>query len=227
MIKIFIILLIAVLGDPAISPAKDCEVLLESISGTYDGDCKKGLAEGTGTAKGVDTYIGEFKKGLPDGQGRYIWKNGDYYSGDFVKGVKEGYGEMKMKREGQKDSLLAGYWIKGIFVGASNLPYRESHSSNIKSVMIEEITENGSEIMIVYARNKQSVVADGLRLVSDQEVKPLSEFEYTVLRKLDFPFTGAKLDFRSQAPGASTILEYHVEFDIFKKARWLITIEVY
>jgi hypothetical protein len=227
MIKIFTFLSFAFLGSQFVSDVKDCEVLLESISGTYEGDCKKGLAEGTGTAKGTDTYIGEFKKGLPDGQGRYIWKNGDYYSGSFVKGVKDGYGEMKIKRQDQKDSLVAGYWIKDIFVGASNLPYRETHSSNIRSVTFEEITENGSEIMIVYGRNKQAIVADGLRMVSDQDIKPLSEFEYTVLRKIDFPFTGAKMDFRSQAPTGSNILEYHVEFDVLKKARWLITIDVY
>ncbi len=226
MTSTIIVHLLLFFGGIEFTSAKDCEVLMESIVGVYDGECKKGLAEGTGTARGTDTYTGEFKKGLPDGQGRYIWENGNYYSGDFVKGAKEGYGELWVKREGKKDSLQAGYWFKDIFVGASNVPYKVSHSSNIKNVMIEEITENGNEIMIVYSRSKRAVVAEGIRVVADQEVKPLSEFEYTVLRKVDFPFTGAKMDFRSQSLTNSEIMEYHLEFDIFKKARWLITIEL-
>ena len=44
-----------------------CKVLMKEISGSYSGECKKGLADGKGEAKGVDRYIGAFKKGLPDG----------------------------------------------------------------------------------------------------------------------------------------------------------------
>ncbi len=209
------------------SPApKDCEVLLEAIAGQYEGECKKGLAEGTGTSKGSDTYVGEFKKGFPDGQGRYIWSNGNYYSGDFVKGVKDGYGELMVKREGKKDSLVAGYWLNDFFIGSSNVPYRVNKSVNVKNVTFEKITDNGSEIMIVCERNKQPVVADGLRLTNRQGVKPLSEYDYTVLRKIEFPFTEVKMDFRSQAATSSTIVEHTAEFDIFEKGRWLITIEL-
>lgn len=222
----YVALFVLFAGSPA-NDQNDCKVLMESISGIYDGECKKGVAEGIGTARGTDTYVGAFEKGLPHGQGRYIWQNGNYYSGDFVKGAKEGYGEMTIKREGRRDSLYSGYWIKDTFVGTSNVPYKVVHTPNIKNVTFEQVAEKGAEIMIVVSRNKQSVVADGLRLTNDQEIKSLSEFDYTVLRKIEFPFTGVTMDFRSQAPVGSTILEYHVEFDIFEKGRWLVTIEVY
>ena len=39
-----------------------CEVLLNDIKGTYDGNCKKGKADGFGKAVGTDTYEGEFKE---------------------------------------------------------------------------------------------------------------------------------------------------------------------
>lgn len=227
MISSFILNILILLLPTFSAPAANCEVLLESIAGNYDGDCKKKLAEGSGTARGTDTYVGEFKKGLPDGQGRYIWKNGNYYSGDFVKGLRDGYGELTIKREGKKDSLVIGYWVRDNFIGASNAPYRETHSSNIKNITFEKVAEVGAEIMVVCQRGKEAVVPEGLRFSNDQEIKPLSEYSYNVLRKIDFPFTGAKMDFRSQASTGTAVSEYHVEFDIFEKGRWLVTIELY
>ena len=53
-----------------------CQVLLPQIAGSYEGECKKGLAEGMGKAQGIDFYEGYFKKGYPDGHGKYAWKDG-------------------------------------------------------------------------------------------------------------------------------------------------------
>ena len=47
---------------PQLSQAQ-CKVLLEAVSGEYEGGCKKGKADGKGIAKGTDSYEGEFKKG--------------------------------------------------------------------------------------------------------------------------------------------------------------------
>ncbi|MGV8092965.1 MAG: hypothetical protein AB2L24_14000 [Mangrovibacterium sp.] len=46
-----------------------CKVLLTEISGSYEGECKKGLADGFGKATGVDQYEGELKKRLPEREG--------------------------------------------------------------------------------------------------------------------------------------------------------------
>ena len=42
----------------------ECKVLNSSIGVSYKGSCKKGLADGTGEAMGVDRYKGELKKGF-------------------------------------------------------------------------------------------------------------------------------------------------------------------
>ena len=68
----------------------DCKVLTEALQGEYTGDCKKGLAHGTGESKGIDIYRGDFKKGLPNGTGTYIWKNGNSYEGEFKDGKRNG-----------------------------------------------------------------------------------------------------------------------------------------
>ena len=56
--------------------SQPCSVSVDSLKGEYNGDCKKGKAEGKGTAVGIDSYKGNFKNGYPNGEGKYIWKNG-------------------------------------------------------------------------------------------------------------------------------------------------------
>lgn len=75
-----------------VSAQYDCKVLMESLQGQYNGECKKGLANGNGMAKGVDSYTGEFRKGYPNGFGVYTYENGSNYIGHFRKGKKDGYG---------------------------------------------------------------------------------------------------------------------------------------
>ena len=71
-----------------------CKVTLPSISGTYSGQCKKGLANGKGIAQGIDRYEGQFSNGMPDGKGTYTWASGITYKGQFENGLMEGKGEM-------------------------------------------------------------------------------------------------------------------------------------
>ena len=89
--KQFILLFSMVLAfNMVIAQNAPCAVLLDSIKGTYVGDCANGKANGEGTASGTDVYQGAFKNGLPDGNGKYTWKNGDFFYGGWKKGLKEG-----------------------------------------------------------------------------------------------------------------------------------------
>ena len=63
---------------------QECNVMLDSLKGSYIGEYRKGLANGTGTATGTDSYTGQFKNGYPDGNGKYTRKNGEY-KGKFEK----------------------------------------------------------------------------------------------------------------------------------------------
>ena len=100
----------------SITAQEKCLVLKPSISGTYTGKCKNGLAQGKGKAVGQDTYIGQFNKGLPDGSGTYTWANGDTYIGSWVDGLMQGEGTLKFKSNG-KDTTIIGLWDKDKYKG--------------------------------------------------------------------------------------------------------------
>ena len=76
--------------------SQNCEVDIESLKGTYAGDCKKNKAHGKGKAVGIDTYEGDFKNGVPDGNGIYTWNNKNVFEGKYLKGPREGKGKMAM-----------------------------------------------------------------------------------------------------------------------------------
>lgn len=95
---------------------EECAVLLDELNGKYEGDCKNGLAHGTGKAIGTDQYEGEFKKGLPHGKGTYTWKSGDSYSGSWKKGEMNGKGTMHLV-SGGRDTTYTGIWNKDSYEG--------------------------------------------------------------------------------------------------------------
>ena len=105
-IALLMLALTIVFANPGFAQ-DDCKVLIDKLSGQYDGGCKKGLADGQGTAKGEDNYVGAFKKGLPHGTGTYTWANGDVYNGEFKKGLKDGQGKMTIKKaDGQTEEQI-------------------------------------------------------------------------------------------------------------------------
>lgn len=121
-----------------------CQVLMASLAGSYEGDCKKGKANGKGKAEGTDQYIGEFKDGLPHGKGLYRWKNGDLYEGSWINGKKEGPGGMSYKRSGKPDSVVTGFWKKDAYAGKNEKPYIIHHRTNHFSLI--EVKKNKSGI---------------------------------------------------------------------------------
>ncbi len=107
--------------------AQDCTVSISSLSGKYEGECKKGKADGMGKATGEDYYDGKFKSGYPDGRGKYVWKNGNWYDGEWSKGLKNGTGTMEYKLfkadSSFKDSTVTGFWKKDKYIGLYEKPY--------------------------------------------------------------------------------------------------------
>ena len=127
---------------------QDCQVKLEAISGTYEGDCKKGLAQGSGKASGTDTYEGTFKKGLPDGNGTYTWANGDVYVGEFKKGVKSGAGKLT-----SADGTIDGYWADDEYIGKEKYPYKLlSADNNIADIQFSRKGSDKNQIVISYEK---------------------------------------------------------------------------
>lgn len=135
-----------------------CDVDLEAISGTYEGDCRRGNAHGVGTAQGEDTYKGEFKRGLPHGVGTYTWKNGDVYVGEFNRGEKDGEGKMTVKTKADTDSTYTGYWSSDEYIGEDKYPYKVLTSdANIVNIEFIRVSEDGNNININYRKAGQPV----------------------------------------------------------------------
>jgi len=138
----------------------ECKVNLEAIAGSYEGGCKKGLAEGHGTAKGEDTYIGDFKKGLPHGTGTYTWANGDVYVGEFKKGRKEGEGKLTVGLGGDQKKEQTGFWVKDKYIGQSKDPYEIiNRTPNVLSVRVSETNNpaNDGNAIFIEIQHKAKV----------------------------------------------------------------------
>ena len=151
----------------------DCTVSVKELQGSYTGDCKGQKAHGKGKATGEDVYEGDFKNGLPDGTGKYTWKNGSWYEGAFKNGMKEGEGVMHYVTSSSKDSVITGFWKKGMYAGLYEAPYRvQSKSYMISSVKVDELKTNTTPFQIeVYLT---SVSGGGASIYNGGEVpKPV------------------------------------------------------
>ncbi len=203
-----------------------CKVELESINASYEGDCKKGMAEGIGTARGEDTYVGEFKKGLPHGQGRYIWSDGNYYSGDFRKGTPEGYGEKVIKRPGLLDSLVIGYWKSGNYVGRYESAYDIGNNKNVRRVKISKVGETPNQIQIFVTTNNGFPIPLESITGSDSRNTP-NEFtaEYFGWKSVQFPFRDGRVSYQFKKMDGVGIQDCFAEFEIFAPGNWEVVLE--
>ena len=104
-----------------LSAQKNCKVLVPEIDSIYTGKCKKGLANGKGTAIGIDSYTGKFSKGYPHGRGTYNWANGDAYTGNWKEGKRSGAGKLTLKLQ-ETDSIIDGLWDDDKYMGAKPIP---------------------------------------------------------------------------------------------------------
>jgi hypothetical protein len=150
MMKQTITVMILALGMTASGQDKgECKVLMESIAGEYEGDCRKGLANGTGKAKGMDSYEGAFRKGYPHGLGTYTWSNGDVFEGNFKKGLKDGDGKLSYGPEQHADSVLTGFWKDDRYMGLYEHPYKVlSKSGPVNRVVVRKLGETPHHIYI-------------------------------------------------------------------------------
>lgn len=183
--------------------SQKCEVLVASLKGTYEGDCKKDKANGNGTATGEDSYTGEFKNGYPDGNGKYSWKNGDWYDGQWKKGMREGRGTMFYKEKDSKDSLLTGFWKKDKYFGKYEKPYIvHSKTPDISQLEISREASQNKEIAFIMqsTRGGATALAGPMPKITITDISVMSgnymtrtddynmpKTNKTVLRGVEFP----------------------------------------
>lgn len=177
---------------------ESCKVLLESITGTYTGECSKGKANGKGKSVGIDTYEGLFKNGFPDGEGMYIFKDGHYYMGSFEKGKMEGAGKMYFEAANGQDSVISGFWKKNAYAGAFEKPYKiHDVTSEVGRVEVTKAGK-GSSLTIELKSMSGGMGATFMAAMTDVRVQSgnyltratsrLTNAEITTFKDITFPF---------------------------------------
>ncbi|NLE34525.1 MAG: hypothetical protein GX622_05440 [Bacteroidales bacterium] len=202
---------------------QECRVLLPGISGSYTGECKKGLAEGEGTASGTDTYTGSFRKGLPDGEGTYIWASGAIYKGHWKGGLRDGRGTYKL-RFNDRDSVQEGYWKEDIYIGAKRVaPYTVASRIGITRTSFFKQGTSENFVSFKFARTgSTSFNIDGLMLQGSSGSESVTT-AFTGFTEPSFPFTG-KVQFRAPNLLNTVINNYELRFTINEPGGWIVTI---
>jgi hypothetical protein len=225
-----LIFLCSVIFGSSYAQNPDCKVLLDSIKGSYSGDCKNGKADGTGTAIGTDTYAGEFKNGLPEGKGKYTWANGDYYYGGWKKGLKEGKGELHLPVNGE-DSAIFGYWRKGVYSGQYESAFKIlNNSSDIGRVEVNKIRGGKTSITV----SVENLIGGGrLMQGSLQTTTRMTDIKVTrgsynsknsnaLTNKEITTFTGVIFPFRVWMYFGTS----HVEIEFYESSDWDVRIPI-
>jgi hypothetical protein len=198
-----------------------CKVLMNKISVTYNGDCKDGLADGKGVAKGEDIYAGTFKDGFPDGKGNYIYENGNNYTGHWSKGLKNGQGKFIFYIDGVK-FIQKGYWKNDEYVGISNPEdfYRITNQSGIENCSIKKLDDSEVKIKISFIGAMIKNIPQNLKITTIsgqlvQENKSFAIYNYTNLNNCSINFT------ISTSGGERTC---NLSFDILKLGNYEVVI---
>ena len=202
----------------------DCVVFMDSISGTYQGDCKKGKAHGFGKAQGAHTYEGEFRKGWPFGEGNYTWDEGRWYKGMFRNGLKNGYGKMHSNLVGA-DTLLIGYWRNDYYIGEKNLPdFEIQEQMNLENLSITLRDVEGSSLRVKILRDKTTNTNARITMLNSSSGHGRKGSGSVVYDQIEFPFQFS-IYYDTPNRFASTTISCALEVTINTPGEWEIKLE--
>jgi hypothetical protein len=199
----------------------NCKVLKSSIGASYTGECRKGLADGTGEAMGIDRYKGEFKKGLPDGEGKYFWQTGETYTGEWRKGLREGKGKYSYKYM-ERDSVISGIWKEDKYAGVTELaPYVIEYRKGISRVSCIKVGER-PYVKFKFALNGGESNDIGNLLLQGSSGSESNSTAFTGFEQIIFPFNG-KVTFQAPNSFRTAMLTCELRFVINEPGSWIIT----
>jgi|PlaIllAssembly_1097288.scaffolds.fasta_scaffold467121_1 hypothetical protein len=158
MIKYVLAVIFLISGIYGSAQETGCKVKILEISGSYSGECKKGLAHGHGIATGIDQYEGDFFKGIPEGRGKYKWANGSWYDGEWKNGMRNGEGKFV-----SGDTVIQGYWKADKYQGkVRTASYRIVVIRNVARYTITKSVEaaNGVTIKVLLGGTDNSEIED-------------------------------------------------------------------
>jgi hypothetical protein len=200
-----------------------CKVLLPALTGSYEGGCRKGLADGEGEAIGTDSYRGSFRKGLPDGEGTYTWATGEVYRGQWKKGLREGKGTFTF-RVNERDSVQAGYWKDDHYLGSELIaPYKVNYMVGVTRTSFLNQGSSGSFVSFKFSRSGSfKYYIDGLLMQGSSGNESVMT-GFTGFQNVSFPFEG-KVQFEAINLLNTVMISYEVRFTINQPGEWLVTI---
>jgi hypothetical protein len=195
----------------------ECKVILPAISGTYSGDCRKGIAHGMGAAQGVDHYEGQFIKGLPQGKGVYTWADGSMYTGEWEKGLRHGEGVMI---QNGSDSPLKGYWKHDKYVGKELLKsYTVERKDNLLTYSLRKVNDDGNEVIVkLLSKGQINSRVQGLNIATNNG----SQFKLgpnNGIQNVYFPFN-LKVTFTTYNPVSRAPFDVVFECTINEPGKW-------
>ncbi len=223
------LLLVAIINVVSAQEA-DCKVLVDSLKGTYTGECKSGKANGKGKAVGINSYDGEFKNGLPEGQGKYTWSSGNYYYGSWKKGLKDGKGELHQFENG-KETRVTGYWKKDNYRGEYENPYVITNvTSEIGRVQVAKMSSSEATVIVTVESlisnqsTSSSPLQTGTVMTSHQVTRGsyISKSNSALTNKEVTTFRGVVFPFRCIFNFGNSIIE--IEF--FEKGAWDVMVPI-
>jgi hypothetical protein len=211
------------------SQNNNAPVLKKELVGKYEGDQKKGLAQGKGTASGTDTYTGEFKKGLPDGIGVYTDSQGNVYKGAFREGLKEGKGEF-IPAASSTEKPMTGYWMDDKYVGKEKVePYEVSNKVGSVSPRIYSTGPGNVIDITVVDPYDNSNVAANIYMTGQANSREDSSYHKYFYEDCKFPI---EFDIRYQVRqkmgginGSTALSDNSVHIKIVKPGKWSITLK--
>ena len=227
-------LIIAFLVLSTISFAQyDCKVKIQNLQGQYNGECKKGLANGQGSAKGVDSYTGEFRKGYPHGFGVYTYENGSNYIGHYRQGLKDGYGLLNTITKAGDLVQDYGLWLADSLMVANDPKalFKVKDRKGIRLIdpkLNRDITAKNQvwiNFMVDGIPNKNVVVSkakisSGKQLdTKDRALNTLVAFDDIQ----EFPVT-FRLEYEIQMPNQFDAVDCFAEVTLFTRGLWEIDI---
>lgn len=108
--------------------------------------CSQSCYVAVDSAKG--SYVGKCKKGKANGQGKYEWLNNSY-EGDWKNGLFDGYGILTLNKSTDSNTVLAGYWQKGEYIGKHEKNYSVDILTNsISSLSVKKQNNFTTEVYI-------------------------------------------------------------------------------
>jgi hypothetical protein len=219
MSRISVLFLLLLSAGVTYAQNSECRVMKPEIAGIYQGECKKGLAQGKGIAQGIDRYEGQFSKGLPSGTGTYKWANGVYYEGQWKNGFRDGEGKMVYR-----DSVVSGFWREDRYLGKKKIaPYKIISSLSLSRYTISKSTGRNNTVKIRMTQGgSDNVSIEDFSLAYDSG----SEFRsgnYYGIENISYPVT-IKVKYRTWNQLKTSQYDVRFELEIDEPGSWDIVL---